>query len=49
MLAQVHSCGNIKGKRVKFPERKGEKVKKERFISTGTLSYDKEIQKIPRK
>jgi hypothetical protein len=44
-----HSCGNIKGKRVKFRKRKGEKRKKEGFISTVTLSCDKEIQKNPRK
>jgi len=38
-----------KGKREKFPKRKGEKGKKRGFMSTMTLSYDKEIQKIPRK
>jgi hypothetical protein len=36
-----YRCGNIKGKREKFPKRK-----KEGFISTVTLSCDK---KIPRK
>jgi hypothetical protein len=44
-----HSCGNIKGKREKFPKRKGEKRGKKGFISTVTLSCDKKIQKILRK
>jgi hypothetical protein len=44
-----HSCGNIKGKREKFPKRKGEKRKKKGFISTLTLFCDKKIEKIPRK
>jgi hypothetical protein len=44
-----HSCGNIKGKKEKFPKRKGEKRKKEGFIGTVTLSCDKKIQKNPRK
>ena len=48
-----HSCGNKKGKREKFPKRKEEKREKrislDLLCSTVTLSYDKKIQKIPRK
>ena len=48
-----HSCGNKKGKREKFPKRKEEKREKRISLhllhSTVTLSYDKKIQKIPRK
>ena len=48
-----HSCGNKKGEREKFPKRKEEKREKrislDLLASTVTLSYDKKIQKIPRK
>ena len=48
-----HSCGNKKGKREKFPKRKeekrGKRISLDLLCSTVTLSYDKKIQKIPRK
>ena len=46
-----HSCGNKKGKREKFPNRKEEKREKrislDLLCSAVTLSYIKKIQKSP--